>query len=470
MRWSRFPGCCAATLFFAAVIALPSTAQDAQSADERLIIGPVNPHAFQRQEPDDEGADVEAEDVNLAAVLTDLGEDARIWYQHVMTLSNPFFEGRRPGLEGNRDAADYLQFWFEKYDLEPAFPEENAEEPGGGAAEWTSYRQPFAVGRGEQVWTDNVGGILPGRGDLADEWLIIGGHYDHTGYSRRGALRPGADDNASGTAGVLMMVKRLSNFYADAPEDVPLRSVLFMAFSAEEMGLIGSRYYTQHPTLDGDQVNAMINMDMIGRLRDDRLLVGGVGSAEGFLDILKPHFANTAFTIYADPSGRGPSDHASFYGAEIPVLFFFTGTHDVYHQPGDHGYTVNPGGAVRILDLVTDIALSLVTRAEKLSFTTAPSAPAGGGRGGSRVTLGIMLDYRAQLETGVKVGRAFDDSPAAKAGLREDDIILKWNDEVIEDHRTLRRLLSDAEAGETVLLTILRGETEQVVEVTPEER
>lgn len=363
-----------------------------KNAHEKIIIGRVNAHGFQNTQPDDPGLDVDATAINIAKVLADLGDDARLWYQHVMTLSNPYFEGRATGTPGNERAADYLEFWFRKYGLEPAFPEPAeaaTEEPGGAAADaeanaaaagnWVSYRQPFTVGRGERTLnTANVGGVLRGKGALANEWVVIGAHFDHVGYSGGGRranpdaprpLNPGADDNASGTAGMLILARRFTEMYAASEEGADLRSILFMGFSGEEMGLLGAAHYVRHSTLDADSINLMINLDMIGRLRTDSLMVQGVHSAEGLLDRITPHLLASGLTIYADPIGQGPSDHARFYGAGIPVLFMFTGTHESYHRPGDHGWTVNPHGAVRILDLTTAIARDMVTEPSRLKFS-----------------------------------------------------------------------------------------------------
>lgn len=361
-----------------------------KSVHEKIIIGRVNAHAFQNTQPDDPGLDVDATAINIAKVLADLGDDARLWYQHVMTLSNPYFEGRATGTPGNERAAEYLEFWFRKYALEPAFPataEAAPDEPGGATAPadaeataagtWVSYRQPFTVGRGERTLnTANVGGVLRGKGTLANEWVVIGAHFDHTGYGggRRAnpdaprPLNPGADDNASGTAGMLILVKRFTEMYAASEEGANLRSILFMGFSGEEMGLLGAAHYVRNSTLDADSINIMINLDMIGRLRTDSLMVQGVHSADGLLERITPHLLASGLTIYADPIGQGPSDHARFYAAGIPVLFMFTGTHESYHRPGDHGWTVNPHGAVRILDLTTAIAKDMVTDPSRLKF------------------------------------------------------------------------------------------------------
>ncbi|MGI9015095.1 MAG: M28 family peptidase [Phycisphaerales bacterium] len=392
--------CCCGTLAIATTTAawppMDSDAGNGHSTailnDANIIIGPLSAHAFQRQTPDDAGAELDAAEINLPVLFAALGPDATQWYQHVMTLSNSFFEGRAPGTAGNRHAADYIEYYFRTFGLEPAFPEAVAGSDDAAAADdtdaetppsngedvasaWTTYRQPFNAFNREEMATDNVGGVLRGRGQLADQWIIIGGHYDHVGYGRPGRraadspVHPGADDNASGTAGVLILAEKFAKAYEDAGDDANLRSILFMAFSAEEMGLLGSRHYVRNSTLNAEDIHLMINLDMIGRLRGDTLMVQGVETARGLLDRIHPHLQESELTIYADPTGQGPSDHASFYGGGIPVLFFFTGTHDVYHRPGDFGYTVNPHGAARILKLVWNVAFDEASDPDRLRFT-----------------------------------------------------------------------------------------------------
>lgn len=474
----------ACSMFLIAPLALAQApAANNQTSDGvsggSIIVGPVRPHGFQLQTPNDGTVPADISNLDFAGILHQLGPDAVQWYQHVLTLSNPWFEGRAPGTEGAKHAAEYVEWWFRQYKLEPAFPEVAAadagaagdEEPGGAlkeAAAWSSYRQPFDVRtRSGPVSTDNIGGVLRGKGELANEWVIIGGHYDHVGYGGRGnTVHPGADDNASGTAGVLLLAKRLSRHYDEAGDDANLRSVLFLAFGAEEMGLLGSRHYVQNPTLDADNVSLMINMDMIGRLRDNKLMVGGVGTAENFLDILKPHLEKTGLTIYADPTGRGPSDHSSFYGANIPVIFAFTGVHDIYHQPGDMGYTVNPVGAIRIVDLITDIAMDMVARAEKLVFTQSEQEqPRGRGRGIS-VSFGIMPAYGEELEKGVLVDDVFPNSSAADAGVKKGDLIIGWGGEELTDGGVMMQKLRDASPGDKVQIVILRDGKEMKLDVT----
>lgn len=456
------PGLAAVVLLAIGWSAGASSPLASQSADgsEQIIVGPVSVHGFQRNAPDDAGITVDAAQVNLAAVLDGLGEQATLWYQHVMTLSNPFFEGRAPGTAGNRYAADYIEFYFRSYGLEPAFP---SEEEDAGEGEWTTYRQPFLPRNRENLATDNVGGALPGRGDLADQWVVIGAHYDHVGYGRGGQnadgalVYPGADDNASGTAGVLMLAQRFAAEYAEAPDDANLRSMLFMGFSAEEMGLVGSRHYVNHPTLSPDEIDIMINLDMIGRLREDKLLVQGVASAEGLLDRIRPHLLESGLTIYADPTGRGPSDHSSFYGAGIPVLFMFTGTHAVYHRPGDLGPTVNPRGASRIIDLTFEIAWDLATDVEPLTYTPVIIR---------RATLGATARPDNAEAKGLRVVRFSEDSPAREAGIQEGDLILAWNGEELTSFGDLRRRLAQSKPDQVITLTIDREGEELEISVT----
>ncbi|HRJ50773.1 MAG TPA: M28 family peptidase, partial [Phycisphaerales bacterium] len=224
----------------------------------------------------------------------------------------------------------------------------------------------------EPIITSNVGGILPGTGDLADQYLVIGAHYDHIGYGTggslggagsRGRVHPGADDNASGTSGMLMVAEKMTAAYASMPDDQPRRSILFMGFTAEESGLIGSRHYTRNMIADKDRHALMINMDMIGRYRGDDpkqppLELGGVGTADGLLDFIQPLIDSSGLRVAPKPGGYGPSDHASFYGAGIPVLFFFTGLHEHYHAPSDTADTLNAPGAARVVSLVQSIALA----------------------------------------------------------------------------------------------------------------
>ena len=320
--------------------------------------------------------------------------------------------------------------------------------------------------------TDNVGGVLRGKGALADEWVIVGAHYDHVGYGAygtspqyRGQLHPGADDNASGTTTMMMLAKRLSDLYdsEDAPADA--RSILFMAFSAEEIGLNGSEHWTRNPTIDQSRIQFMLNLDMVGRMRNDELAVAGTGSAKDFIEIMRPVFDASGLTIRADPSGRGPSDHASFYNAGIPVLFFFTGSHGEYHTPKDVGHTVNPVGGAKVLALADSTVRMLATRPERLEFQTSDSSTAGR-RMGARVRLGVMPGYGDDGAQGVKVEGVSADTAAAEAGIKQGDLLIAWNGEALDGPATMMERLREAKPGDVIKITYRRDGAESTVDVT----
>jgi len=627
-------------------------AQEGGAAVGQILPAPSNLRAFR---PDEREGTTDPSTIDLRGFFEAAGPDVIEWYQHVQTLSNPFFEGRAPGSRGMEVAEEYIEFWMKRIGLEPAFPESEG-------AEWTSHRQRFELpsgqtetvaasvaiagkalridddfrmlgasgnavveapltfvgyaieegpdgyssydndsdltGRiammfryepmdadGQSLWSDrrfsehsamatklrsvidrgavgvllvnppetrhgrrgidrpeqtrfgssfeqpmamiggavaaqllghvgepdlmawrrradlgevrcinlpdeitirieslvrprsidafNIGGVLRGHGALADEWIVIGGHHDHVGYgmfgtapANRGQLHPGADDNASGTAAVLVLARRLAEAYSAMDDDAEARSILFMLFSAEESGLHGSRHYVRNPTLDAQKMNLMINLDMVGRLRNDELLVTGTGTAEGFMDLLTPHFLASGLTIRPDPSGRGPSDHANFYGAGIPVLFPFTGLHDLYHTPGDKAYTLNPVGAIRVVDLVEAIAIDFATREERLVFTsTDVVATPGRDRGYAPVRLGITPDME-EGAGGIGVAAVADGTSAGDAGIRAGDVLLAWNGEDLTSMAALVEQLRNHKPGDVVKMTVLRNGETMIIDVT----
>lgn len=665
----------------AATVPAPAAAPSDPPKQGKVVEGRVDPYSYQ---PKDDGSQID-----LRKVFEDLGPVATEWYQHVLTLSNPFFEGRLPASRGSIIAGEYIEFYFKQSGLEPAFPapvdtkgldptivaasSEGALQPPTSPSphpEWTHWRQPFDVagggakvlsasaswnateqpaqqlksrsgfsalgnsgsgkvtaplafagyaideGRdgyssfGEQVedftgrvvlffryepldedgrsrWaerrfspyaavapkmealiarkpaaivmvnppgardgrrqlensessrfgarldvpviqisteeaekivqaadpqgrslldlrklcdegslkpmmfrdevtltvetqmsdgvihTDNIGGVLRGKGALADQWVIVGAHYDHVGFgdygadpSNRGKLHPGADDNASGTAAMLCTAKALADRYRAESAPADLRSILFMAFSAEEVGLDGSAHWTRNPTLANEQVQAMINLDMVGRMRGDELAVGGTGSAKDFMAFLNPVFAESGLTIRADPSGRGPSDHASFYRAGIPVLFLFTGTHDDYHKPSDRGFTVNPRGAARIVDLTEALAMGLASRNEKLEFESTDNVATSGRRSGARVRLGVMPGYGDTGTEGVRVDGVSAETAAADAGIQEGDVLVGWNGTQLSGPADMMERLREHKPGDEVKITLKRGDATMDVQVT----
>jgi len=326
----------------------------------------------------------------------------------------------------------------------------------------------------EPVMTDNVAGVLRGKGELADQYIVIGAHYDHVGYGRygsrggadaRGQIHPGADDNASGTSGVLLLAERLAAHYADLPDGADARSILFMLFGAEEMGLIGSRHYVSGNTIAPVESHyLMLNLDMIGRLRGRELEVHGLGSAEGLESAIEPMLSESGLSIIRRQGGTGPSDHSSFYTAGIPVLFFHTGLHDEYHLPTDVSSTVNRAGAVRVCDLVEDIAVHLASRPEPLTYRRASergSQLATPGRVRVKVRFGIAPGDYSGSDAGVVVGQVFPGTSAAQAGLQPGDRIIKWNGKPLDSVDAWMPMLADHEPGDEVTITFVRDGQEQ---------
>lgn len=316
----------------------------------------------------------------------------------------------------------------------------------------------------------NIGAVLPGVGELGDEVVVIGAHYDHVGYGLRnsrdpenaGALHPGADDNASGTAGMMLAAQLVSERLGALPPDRPRRSVVFLAFSAEEMGLLGSRHYVEHPAVPiGDHV-LMLNLDMIGRLESDLLEIGGLDSAPGLEDLADPFIEASALPVARDVSlGSGRSDHASFDAEQVPNLFFFTGLHEDYHQPGDTADQIDSEGGVRVALLVTDIALEAATRTQApVHRRLADRAD----QGSSRPTVRLGILPTNSTKGGVLVQRVFPDTSASQAGIQPDDRILTWNGQTLGSTEDLRPMLSTHKPGDQVVLTVERGG--EVIELT----
>lgn len=612
----------------------------------------------------------------VAELLTTLGPDVSRYMQHVMTLANPFFEGRAPGTRGNEIAQEYIEFWFKQYGLEPAFTESTTFKAADGTEVITTsptYRQHFEVGLemyvdgaavslnlpeadpialsagrdfsvlgmsgsgeitaplafvgysivggpheygtyfgdnadltgkialilrfepmkedGTSKWlqpdvegwssyaglapkisaavrrgaagvivvnppgakddragklaswrettgsggsgrvpvvmvtedvadrlvragdaesrslldlrkradeegeildlpnvtvtfnvatrfapntTSNMGAILRGKGSLADEYVIIGSHFDHVGYGwfgsrtgESGKIHPGADDNASGTSGMLLLAERLSRSYAAADASADLRSVFFMGYSAEESGLNGSAHYVQNMVFPKEKHTIMLNLDMIGRVREGNLEANGTGTATGLEEMVRPFFESSGLNIAAKPGGSGPSDHASFYAAGIPVMFFFSGLHEEYHAPADVASLINPVGAVKVVDLVEKIAMAVATRTDSLAFVATDGS---GGTPGSptrrvRVRFGIAPGDYSGAKPGVLVGQVFPETSAAEGGLQAGDLMTKWNDTEVKAVEDWMPLLENAEPGDEVTITFIRDDKEQTTTV-----
>lgn len=327
----------------------------------------------------------------------------------------------------------------------------------------------------ERLATRNIGGILPGKGSLAGEYVIIGAHYDHVGYgylagaspANVGKLHPGADDNASGTSGLIMLAERLSKQYADLPEGASARTILFLAFGAEEMGLLGAQHFVKTTTLGASQMTAMLNMDMIGRVDSNKLQVSGVGSAVEWESVLQPLLTASGFDVKTSNGGQGPSDHAVFARASVPVLHFFSGTHPNYHQPTDTADRINCEGGARVVELIENVAMTVATRPERMTFKDAgPSERPGGPRTGAKVRLGIQPGDYDDDKPGVLVGGVSENSSAALAGVKPGDRLIRWNGKEVKDIYGMMERLGDHNPGDVVELVVIRDGAEVTLKAT----
>jgi hypothetical protein len=318
---------------------------------------------------------------------------------------------------------------------------------------------------------NNVLAYLPGQ---TDEYVIVGGHYDHLGRgnldslapSQIGQIHPGADDNASGTAGVLELARHF------APLKGKLRrGILFMNFAGEELGLLGSAAWVQNPTKPLDKAVAMLNMDMIGRIKDEKVYIGGVGTGSTFQNVLEHSQSSPPFKIEYSPSGYASSDHTSFIGKKIPVLFFFSGLHSDYHKPSDTWEKINADAAVHLLDMVEKVTEQLDTAAERPAFqVVAEEKPSGtGGGAGYGAYFGSVPDF-GQVETGVKFSDVRPGSPAAKAGLKPGDILVQFGDKPIKNLYDFTDALRRGKPGDVVEVKVLRDGQPLAATVTLEQR
>ncbi|MBI4428946.1 MAG: M28 family peptidase [Ignavibacteriales bacterium] len=324
--------------------------------------------------------------------------------------------------------------------------------------------------------TENVVGFLEGNdAKLKEEVLVIGAHYDHLGYGGEGsgslkpdtvAIHNGADDNASGTAGLL----ELAQFFASKKNDLK-RSMLFIAFSGEELGLLGSAYYMKNPTMPIERMIAMVNMDEIGRLKDRKLIVYGMGTSPGFESLVTKYNKDSTFDLNLQKDGFGPSDHSSFYAKKIPVFHFFTDIHPDYHRPSDDYDKINSQGAKQILDLIANISTELLSAEARPLYAQveAPRQPAGGGRDGMRTYTGTIPDFGEQAE-GMKLAGVREGSPAAKAGLQAGDIIVKFGKVDIKNLYDYTYALGEYKPGDEVDVVVIRGKEKLSMKVKLERR
>ena len=382
--------------------------------------------------------------------------------KHISVLSNDSLQGRGTGTIGEAKAANYISQEFKKIGLKPvgddnsylkSFQYKHSSNPHGASDKDTAVKI---------LNSKNIIGFLDNG---STNTIIIGAHYDHLGFgddqnsleaNPKGKIHNGADDNASGVAGVIELARYFSNSKSKS-------NYLFLCFSGEELGLIGSKKFVDNSEFEPAKINAMINMDMIGRLNDStkKLMVYGVGTSPSF--VTKVENSNTYFKLVLDSSGVGPSDHTSFYLKNIPVLHFFTGQHSDYHKPSDDLEKINFVGEQKVLEYIIDIVKKIDVE-PKLEFkktrdSNNDNAPK------FKVTLGIMPDYSFEGK-GVKVDGVSDNKPAFNAGVMKGDIIIKLGNLEVTDMRSYMQGLADSKKGETKDLVVKRNGKDEILKVT----
>ncbi|MBI4544923.1 MAG: M28 family peptidase [Gemmatimonadetes bacterium] len=366
-------------------------------------------------------------------------------------LAADALEGRLAGSAGERCAGDYIAREFRRLGIEPLG------DSGGyfQAVPLASALNPHAPGGTGR----NVVAVLAGSNrSLAREYVVIGAHYDHLGRGGFGSLAPeakdsihnGADDNASGVAGVLEAARLLR-------ASPPARSVIFVAFSGEEFGLLGSAHFAAHAPVPLEAVRAMLNLDMVGRLGAGPLLVYGTETAAEWAEIVTRAAAQQQLPIAARGDGYGASDHTSFYVRDIPVLHFFTNVHSDYHRPSDDFEKIDGPGLERVAALVATVARTVADRPAALTLQRGAGQPLPAAQGpGYGAYLGTVPDF-TPVEHGVRLSGVRAGSPAEQAGLRAGDILVRFNDRDIADLFALTAALRAAAPGDTARIGLLRG-------------
>jgi len=312
----------------------------------------------------------------------------------------------------------------------------------------------------------NVGAYLDaGNEKFRDEYLVLGAHFDHLGWGGDNSLymgepliHNGADDNASGTTGLLELAEKFASIKNQLD-----RKIVFIAFSGEELGLLGSSYVVNNFPLPIGNDITMINMDMIGRLNDKNdLIVYGTGTSSKWKNILDDK-NDYGFNLTFNDEGFGPSDHSSFYGKKVPVLFFFTGTHSDYHKPSDDADKINLAGQEKLLKYVYDVALTIVNSETRPDYISVERKDTGK-MTGTKVYVGTVPDFAGEVD-GYKLGGVTDGSPAAKAGLQAGDIITQFGEKKISNIYDFTYALGNYVPGDKVKVLVKRGEEVLTIEI-----
>ncbi len=321
-----------------------------------------------------------------------------------------------------------------------------------------------------EVETQNVVAIIEGNDpELKDEYVIIGAHYDHLGMGGPGsgsrmpdtiAIHNGADDNATGVAAVIELAEKLNS------EKTKLRrSIIFMAFGAEEMGLLGSQFFTNEPLVDMGDIVAMINFDMIGRLDSAKrtLMIAGTGTAEQMENLLLDYEKSSSLKFSHSPEGYGASDHASFYGSGVSVLMFFTGAHQDYHTPYDDVDLLNHAGEKDVIDFAYLIIMDIVNRNDKLTYKEAGPPKKKTRTGGLKVKFGIMPDFTSTENDGLGVGGVTAGGPASIAGMKKGDKIVAIEGMPVTNIYDYMARLKKLKPGQRISVDIIRNGEKQIL-------
>ena len=372
----------------------------------------------------------------------------------VVYLASDLLQGRETGTPGELQAARYIAHRMEELGLEP-----KGTEGWFQPFDFTYKSNPHAEG-GEPRTGRNIIGYLDNG---APTTVVIGAHYDHLGMGGMGSLHAGepaihngADDNASGVAAMLYLAEKLRSSGARN------NNYLFVAFSGEELGLYGSKYFVQNPTIDLSSVNYMLNMDMVGRLNEEKVLaVNGAGTSPFWKEVL-PQIEVGGIRTKLSDSGIGPSDHTSFYLENIPVLHFFTGQHSDYHKPADDSELVNYEGLHAVAEFILRLIEKLDDRG-KLPFTKTKDQQER--RAASfKVSLGVMPDYVYDGE-GMRIDGVIEGRPADKAGIQRGDVILRIGEVEVKDIYDYMEGLSKFSKGQKASVKVKRGEQTLELEV-----
>ena len=378
--------------------------------------------------------------------------------EDVTFLASDLFEGRKTGTDGELLASTYIAKRFKQIGLQPKGTNDFLQEFKFNKKNEFFEKIELALLADTTLTGRNVIGYI---NNTAENTIVIGAHYDHLGFGGEGSLsrerekavHNGADDNASGVAVMLNLASRLK-IKNDSSPVKDSNNYLFIAFSGEEMGLLGSNYFTKNPTIESKSINYMINMDMVGRLKaDSTLAVYGIGTSPIFKQTLKSH--NNKFKLIENESGIGPSDHTSFYLIDVPVLHFFTGQHEDYHKPGDDSEKLNYDGMYLISDYIYDIIADLDDNG-KMAFRKTKNESEEVPR--FKVGLGVVPDYLFDGE-GMRIDGTREDTPATNAGLQKGDVVIKLGDSLVTDMMSYMRALSVFEKGDETKVSVKRGDS-----------